>query len=143
MDVDHLVRECETRGLLVAPGSEWFPAEPSGPFIRLNFSSENPSRFGEASELLGNALRAVAHLITRFGERTILLTGLINAGVGSLLRATGELVPAIAGSFVLGFALPWIVVAAITTSQRFTPHGLQGRMSAALTFALFAPLPVT
>jgi len=85
----------------------------------------------------------VAHLITRFGERTILLTGLINAGVGSLLRATGELVPAIAGSFVLGFALPWIVVAAITTSQRFTPHGLQGRMSAALTFALFAPLPVT
>ena len=60
MDVDHLVRECETRGLLVAPGSEWFPAEPSGPFIRLNFSSENPSRFGEASELLGNALRTLA-----------------------------------------------------------------------------------
>ena len=60
MDVDHLVRECETRGLLVAPGSEWFPAEPSGPFIRLNFSSENPSRFGEAGDLLGNALRTLA-----------------------------------------------------------------------------------
>lgn len=46
MDVDHLVRECETRGLLVAPGSEWFPAEPSGPFIRLNFSSESPAASG-------------------------------------------------------------------------------------------------
>ncbi|MEJ7704159.1 MAG: EamA family transporter [Geodermatophilaceae bacterium] len=59
-DVDQLVRECETQGLLVAPGTEWFPAEPSGPFIRLNFSGENPSRLAEAGEVLGNALRTVA-----------------------------------------------------------------------------------
>lgn len=59
-DVDQLVRECETRGLLVAPGTEWFPAEPPGPFIRLNFSSEDPSRFREAGEVLGNALRSVS-----------------------------------------------------------------------------------
>jgi len=59
-DVGQLVRECETRGLLLAPGTEWFPAEPSGPFIRLNFSGENPSRFPEAGEVLGNALRTLA-----------------------------------------------------------------------------------
>jgi DNA-binding transcriptional MocR family regulator len=55
-DVQQLVRECETRGLLVAPGTEWFPAEPSGPFIRLNFSAEEPGRFAEAGKVLGNAL---------------------------------------------------------------------------------------
>lgn len=59
-DVDHLVRECEIRGLLIAPGSEWFPAEPSAPFIRLNYSSENSSRFGEAGALLGATLRDLA-----------------------------------------------------------------------------------
>ncbi|GAA2723309.1 aminotransferase-like domain-containing protein [Cellulomonas aerilata] len=56
-DVDALVRACETRGLLVAPGTEWFPTEPSGPYIRLNYSSEDPSRFPEAADLLGTALR--------------------------------------------------------------------------------------
>ena len=59
-DVDQLVRECETHGLLVAPGAEWFPAEPSGPFIRLNFSGESPTRFAEAGEVLGSALRTLA-----------------------------------------------------------------------------------
>jgi DNA-binding transcriptional MocR family regulator len=55
-DVQQLVRECETHGLLIAPGTEWFPAEPSGPFIRLNFSSEEPGRFAEAGKVLGKAL---------------------------------------------------------------------------------------
>jgi DNA-binding transcriptional MocR family regulator len=55
-DVDEVVRECELRGLLVAPGTEWFPAEPSGPFLRLNFSAEDPGRFAEASHVLGDVL---------------------------------------------------------------------------------------
>lgn len=55
-DVPQLVRACDVRGLLVAPGAEWFPAEPSGSFIRLNFSSEDPGRFHQAGELLGQAL---------------------------------------------------------------------------------------
>lgn len=59
-DVEQLVRECEVRGLLVAPGSEWFPAEPSGPFLRLNFAGEDPARFAEAGEVLGQALAASA-----------------------------------------------------------------------------------
>jgi DNA-binding transcriptional MocR family regulator len=59
-DVQQLVGECESRGLLVAPGAEWFPAEPSGPFLRLNFSSEEPGRFAEAGRALGDALRTLA-----------------------------------------------------------------------------------
>ena len=55
-DVNHLVRECETRGLLVAGGAEWFPAEPPGPFLRLNYSAENPTRLNEAGEILGRVL---------------------------------------------------------------------------------------
>jgi len=58
-DVDQLVRACEVQGLLIAPGTEWFPAEPAGPFIRLNFSSEDPSRFAEAGKVLGGALRSL------------------------------------------------------------------------------------
>ncbi len=56
-DVMALVRECEARGLSVAPGHEWFPAEPAGPFVRLNFCAEDPARFPEAGRILAAALR--------------------------------------------------------------------------------------
>ncbi len=55
-DVDRVVRDCELRGLVVAPGIEWFPAEPSGPYVRLNYSGENPDRFPEASRILQGVL---------------------------------------------------------------------------------------
>ncbi len=57
-DVVDVVRDCELRGLIIAPGTEWFPAEPSGPFIRLNYSNENPDRFATATRILGDALNA-------------------------------------------------------------------------------------
>ncbi|MDJ0334877.1 PLP-dependent aminotransferase family protein [Salinibacterium sp. G-O1] len=57
-DVGRIVADCELRGLIIAPGTEWFPAEPSGPFIRLNYSSENPERFPAAARILGEALDA-------------------------------------------------------------------------------------
>jgi DNA-binding transcriptional MocR family regulator len=62
VDAGDLVRACETRGLLIAAGAEWFPAEPSGPFIRLNFASESPDRFAEAGQILGAAIRAAPNL---------------------------------------------------------------------------------
>ncbi|MFH8252644.1 PLP-dependent aminotransferase family protein [Microbacterium sp. B2969] len=55
-DVDALVRECETRGLIIVSGAEWFPAEASGPYVRLNYSGENPERFAEAAGILGSLL---------------------------------------------------------------------------------------
>ncbi|WP_369045361.1 PLP-dependent aminotransferase family protein [Sinomonas sp. P10A9] len=58
-DADLLARVCETRGLIVAPGAEWFPGEPSGPHIRLNYSGPNAERFPEAARILGDALRSL------------------------------------------------------------------------------------
>jgi DNA-binding transcriptional MocR family regulator len=52
-DVNRVAQDCEIRGLIVAPGTEWFPAEPSGPYIRLNYSGEDPQRFPEAARILG------------------------------------------------------------------------------------------
>ena len=55
-DVEQLGRDCETAGLVIAPGAEWFPAEPAGPYLRLNYSGPNPAAFPEAARILGRAL---------------------------------------------------------------------------------------
>jgi MFS family permease len=81
-------------------------------------------------------------LITRIGERWLAVLGLGNGALGNLLRMTGWAPAALAGSVVSGFALPWTVVALINIAQRATPDALQGRVSAAVTLALFAPQPV-
>ncbi|MFE5407521.1 PLP-dependent aminotransferase family protein [Microbacterium sp. NPDC056569] len=59
-DAGLVVREAETRGLIIAAGDEWFPAEPSGPFIRLNYSSDDPRRFADAGRILGEVLAQTA-----------------------------------------------------------------------------------
>ena len=59
-DARLVVREAEAHGLIIAAGDEWFPAEPSGPFIRLNYSSEDPRRFPDAARILGKVLTQVA-----------------------------------------------------------------------------------
>ncbi|MFC3686722.1 PLP-dependent aminotransferase family protein [Aquipuribacter hungaricus] len=55
-DVDRVVRACEADRVLVAPGDEWFPAEPSGPFLRLSYCGADPSAYPEAARVLGRAL---------------------------------------------------------------------------------------
>jgi DNA-binding transcriptional MocR family regulator len=55
-DVQEVVRDCEVRGLVVAPGTEWFPAEPAGPYLRLNYSGTFPERFPDAARILGAVL---------------------------------------------------------------------------------------
>lgn len=55
-DLDRLARDCETDGVLIAPGTEWFPAEPSGPYIRLNYSGPDPERFPDGARVIGRAL---------------------------------------------------------------------------------------
>ncbi len=56
-DLDRLVRDCEADKVLVAAGTEWFPAEPSGRYLRLNFSGPEPDRFEEAARVIGRSLR--------------------------------------------------------------------------------------
>jgi DNA-binding transcriptional MocR family regulator len=56
-DLDQLARDCEADGVTIAPGTEWFPAEPSGPFIRLNYSGPSPDRFPDGASVIGKAVR--------------------------------------------------------------------------------------
>ena len=56
LDVRALARACESRGVIVADGAEWFPAEASAPHIRLNYSGPNPERYPEAARIIGEEL---------------------------------------------------------------------------------------
>ncbi|WP_433755330.1 PLP-dependent aminotransferase family protein [Nocardia sp. CA-135398] len=55
-NTDRLVRDCEATGVYVASGHEWFPAEPSGPYLRLNFTGPNPNGFPAAAQTIAAAL---------------------------------------------------------------------------------------
>ncbi|MFB7719394.1 PLP-dependent aminotransferase family protein [Nocardia sp. NPDC056100] len=55
-DTDRLVRDCEARGVYVASGHEWFPTEPSGPHLRLNFTGPNSHGFPSAARTIATAL---------------------------------------------------------------------------------------
>jgi DNA-binding transcriptional MocR family regulator len=55
-DLGRLVRDCEDAGVLVASGDEWFPAEPTAPHLRLNYSGPQPGAFPEAARIIGQAL---------------------------------------------------------------------------------------
>ncbi|MFF8281734.1 PLP-dependent aminotransferase family protein [Streptomyces albus] len=55
-DLPRLVADCESSGVAVAAGGEWFPAEPTGAYLRLNYSGPNPGAFPEGARLLGRAL---------------------------------------------------------------------------------------
>lgn len=55
-DLPRLVRDCEDAGVIIAAGTEWFPAEPAGSFIRLNYSGPNPGAYPEGARIIGEAL---------------------------------------------------------------------------------------
>ncbi|WP_411375794.1 PLP-dependent aminotransferase family protein [Arthrobacter sp. MPF02] len=55
-DLPRLARDCEDHGVVIAAGTEWFPAEPAGPFIRLNYSGPNPGAYPEGARIIGEAL---------------------------------------------------------------------------------------
>ncbi|GAB3210896.1 PLP-dependent aminotransferase family protein [Marinactinospora endophytica] len=55
-DLPGLVEECGRAGVVVAPGDEWFPAEPTGPHLRLNYAGPNPGAFPDGARVIGRAL---------------------------------------------------------------------------------------
>ena len=59
-DVARLVRDCAASGVLVADGADWFPAEPDGAYLRLNYSGPDPGRFDEAARVVAAQLAAQA-----------------------------------------------------------------------------------
>jgi DNA-binding transcriptional MocR family regulator len=60
VEAEGFARECEGRGVVVAPGGEWFPAEPAGAYVRLNYSGPHPERFPEAARVIGEVLGRAA-----------------------------------------------------------------------------------
>jgi hypothetical protein len=80
-----------------------------------------------------------SRILRRAGEGWLAVFGMADFAAGSALRATGVLSWAIAGTVVLGFALPWVFLAVVNLAQRVTPAELQGRVSAAVTLVMFGP----
>ena len=56
VDARLLARDCEDLGVMVAPGHAWFPTEPSGEYLRLNYSGPDPAFFADGARLIGEAL---------------------------------------------------------------------------------------
>jgi MFS family permease len=104
---------------------------------------EPPAFLGVFEACLG-AGSIVASLVSSrilrlVGEGWLAVFGMVDFAAGSALRATGVLGWAIAGTVVLGFALPWVFLAVINLAQRVTPTELQGRVSAVVILAMFGP----
>lgn len=58
VDALQLSQRCEGLGLLISPGPEWFPEEPPGQFIRLNYSGPHAERNEEAVRILASAMNS-------------------------------------------------------------------------------------
>jgi MFS family permease len=104
---------------------------------------QRPAFLGVFSAGLGGG-SIVASLVSgrvlrRTGEQWLAIGGMVNFAAGTALRATGMLIPALIGTVVLGFALPWVFLAVLNLAQRLTPLALQGRVSAAVMLAMFGP----
>ena len=56
MDPDDVVARALTKGVAISPGREWFPTEPTAPFIRLNFGACGPQRYAEAMAILAQVI---------------------------------------------------------------------------------------
>ncbi|HKU02369.1 MAG TPA: PLP-dependent aminotransferase family protein, partial [Arthrobacter sp.] len=54
-DLPRLARDCEDAGVVIAAGTEWFPAEAAGAFIRLNYSGPNPGAYPGGARIIGEA----------------------------------------------------------------------------------------
>lgn len=104
---------------------------------------EPPSFLGALSAALGGgsvlASLMSGRLVRHVGEQWLADAGAIDYAAGSAMRAAGTLPLAVAGSVVLGFALPWVFLAVLNLMQRRTPPILLCRVSAAVTLCIFGP----
>ncbi len=125
------------------------PMSFSGVLVAAQYSlvqgvGEPPSFLGVFSAALGAGSIAASvvsgRLLRVAGEKRLAILGMANFALGNAMRAAGWLPLAIAGSIVLGFALPWLFLALLNLAQRCTPPELQGRVSAAVTLVFFGPL---
>ncbi len=81
----------------------------------------------------------VAVVVRRLGEGRLVATGLLAAATWALLEMPPVLPTVIAGFILFGIAIPWIVVALISLTQRLTPSELQGRAYSAVDTLITTP----
>lgn len=55
-DLVGLQDRCAGRGVMIAAGDEWFPTEPTGRYVRLNYAAADSTSFDEAATVLGEEL---------------------------------------------------------------------------------------
>ncbi|MHA3019642.1 aminotransferase-like domain-containing protein [Mycobacterium sp. BMJ-28] len=51
-----VIDDCKANGVLVGPGTEYFPAEPTGQFIRMNYAGPDPESFPHAAKVISEAI---------------------------------------------------------------------------------------
>jgi MFS family permease len=90
-----------------------------------------------AGALAGGGL--AAWIIRRAGERMLVGMALLVSAGACLLLIPPSLAAVLAGMAVLGAAMVWVNVGALTLIQRRTPASLIGRVDAALTVAITVP----
>lgn len=86
---------------------------------------------------------AAAWVLRRTSEGVMTSLALAGVTAGGLLLAAPALVPVLAGMVLVGVALPWINVAAITAIQRRTPAAMIGRVAGAFDVSLTVPQAIS
>ena len=84
-----------------------------------------------------------APIMRRTSERALVALALLVAAAACLLLIPSWLPVVMAAMAVLGLAIVWVNVGAITLIQRQTPADLLGRVDAALTIAITVPQTVS
>lgn len=84
-----------------------------------------------------------ARAIRRFGDARVAAAGIGLFAIGDVGLATAAL-PVVAGGIVVaGFGIAWLVVAFVTSVQRRTPSGLQGRAFSAADAMVSVPQTIS
>ena len=141
----HIRRTPELRRLLVAASvvMSFSSVLVAAQYSLVQGVGQPPSFLGVLSAGLGAGSIAASmvsgRLLRSAGERWLAVLGMADFALGNVMRATDWLPLAVAGSVVLGFALPWLFLALLNLAQRCTPPELQGRVSAAVTLVFFGP----
>jgi MFS family permease len=141
----HIRRAPELRRLLVAASvvMSFSAVLVAAQYSLVQGVGEPPSFLGVFSSALGAgsivASLVSGRLLRLLGESWLAVAGMANFALGNVMRATGWLPVAVAGSVVLGFALPWLFLALLNLTQRSTMPELQGRVSAVVSLAFFGP----
>ena len=55
-DLERIVQECKAAGVIVGAGDDYFPAEPTGKYLRLNYAGPNPGEFADAARTIGSII---------------------------------------------------------------------------------------